>query len=182
MSSYIKDAEALTPAHLLCGRRITSLPHPLVENDEINDPTYQANTDIQRKARRVALLIQHFWQRWRHEYLTSLREFHKGSGVNREAVKVSDVVLIHDDCPRVNWKLALVTSINRGHDGLVRSANVRTANGTMNRPISRLHPLEVQVKEVQIHISDVDTTIQAPTPARRPQRDAARRVVRRIAD
>ena len=73
-------------------------------------------------------------------------------------------------------------SINRGHDGLVRSANVPTANGTTNRPISRLHPLEVQAKEVQIHISDVDTTVQARAPGRRPQRDAARRTVRRIAD
>ena len=181
VSSDIKDAEALTPAHLLYGRRITSLPHLLVENDEINDLTYQANTDIQRKAKRVALLIQHFWERWRHEYLTSLREFHKGSGVNTEAVKVGDVVLIHDDCPRVNWKLALVTSINRGHDGLVRSANVRIADGTTNRAISRLHPLEVQAKEVQIPISDVDTTVQAPAPATRPQWDAARRAVRRIA-
>ena len=173
VSSDIKDAEALTPAHLLYGRRITSLPHPLVENDEVSDPTYQENTDIQRKAKRVALLIQHFWQRWSHEYLTSLREFHKNSGINAETVKVGDVVLIHDDRSRVNWKLALVTSINRGHDGFVRSANVRTANGTTNRPITRLHPLEIQAKEVQSHTTDVATTVQTPPPARRSQREAA---------
>ena len=78
---------------------------------------------------------QHLWQRWRHEYLTSLREFHKSSGSNKESVKVGDVVVMHDDSPRVNWKLAFVTSINRGRDGLVRSVNLSTANGTTNRPI-----------------------------------------------
>ena len=182
VSSDIKDEEALTPAHLLYGRRITSLPHPLVESDELNDPTYQTNTDFLRNRKRVSLLIQHFWQRWRHEYLTSLREFHKRSGINTESVKVGDVVLIHDDNPRVNWKLALVTSINRGRDGLVRSVNLRTANGTTNRPITRLHPLEVQAKEVQCHAEDETTRVETPTPVRRPQRDAARRAIRRIAD
>ena len=173
VSSDIKDEEALTPAHLLYDRRITSLPHPLVESDEVSDPTYQTNIDFLRKAKRVTLLIQHFWQRWRHEYLTSLREFHKSSEINTESVKVGHVVLIHDDSPRVNWKLALVTSINRGCDGLVRSVSLRTANGTTNRPITRLHPLEVQAMEVQCHTEDETTTVETPTPVRRPQRDAA---------
>ena len=96
-------------------------------------------------------------------------------------MRVGDVVLIHDDSPRVNWKLALVTSINRGHDGLVRSANVRTANATTNRPIKRLHPLEIQAKEVS-HTVNRAATVQTPPPVRRPQRDAARRAIRRIAD
>ena len=182
VSSDIKDEEALTPAHLLYGRRITSLPHPLVESGEVSDPTYQTSTDFLRRAKRVTLLIQHFWQCWRHEYLTSLREFHKSSGINTESLKAGDVVLIHDDSPRVNWKLALVTSINRDRDGLVRSANLRTANGTTNRTITRLHPLEVHAKETQCCTEDQATTVETPTPVRRPQRDAARRAIRRIAD
>ena len=88
-------------------------------------------------------------------------------------MKVGDVVLIHNDSPRVNWKLALVTSSNRGRDGLVRSVNLRTANGTTNRPITRLHPLEVQAKEVQCHTEDGPTIVETLTPVRRPQRDAA---------
>jgi len=134
VSSDIKDEEALTPAHLLYGRRITSLPHPPVESDEVSDPTYQTSADLLRRAKRVTKLIQQFWQRWRHEYLTSLREFHKGSGINTESVKAGDVVLIHDDSRRVNWKLAVVTSINRGRYGLVCSANL-TTNGTMEQQI-----------------------------------------------
>jgi len=97
-------------------------------------------------------------------------------------VKVGNVVLIHDDNPRVNWKLALVTSSNRGRDGLVRSVNLHTANGTTNRPITRLHPLEVQTKEVQCHTEDETTRVKTPTPVRRPQRDTARWAIRRIAN
>ena len=46
VSSDIKDEEALTPAHLLYGQRITSLPRPLVDSDEVSDPTYQTSTWI----------------------------------------------------------------------------------------------------------------------------------------
>ena len=97
VSSDIKDEEALTPAHLLNGRRITSLPHPLVESDEVSDPTYQTNIGFLRKAKRVTLLIQHFWHCWGHECLTSLREIL--------------LHVVHDDNPRVNWKLALELEI-----------------------------------------------------------------------
>ena len=35
---------------------------------------------------------------------------------------------------------------------------------------TRLHPLEVQAKEVQCHTEDETTTVETPTPVRRPQR------------
>ena len=34
------DPQPLTPAHLLFGRRIISLPYPKMDKDEIDDPTY----------------------------------------------------------------------------------------------------------------------------------------------
>ena len=34
------NAESLTPAHLLHGLRIISLPHEAVEERDLNDPTY----------------------------------------------------------------------------------------------------------------------------------------------
>ena len=38
VSSGLSDPEPLTPSHLICGRRITSLPHTVV--DEAVDLTY----------------------------------------------------------------------------------------------------------------------------------------------
>lgn len=60
VSSDIKEAEALNLSHLLYGRQIISVPHPLVESDEVRGPTYRSNTDFLREAKRVALLIQRF--------------------------------------------------------------------------------------------------------------------------
>lgn len=40
-SSDLKDLEPLTPAHLLYGRRITSLPYKVIENDDIRTPTLE---------------------------------------------------------------------------------------------------------------------------------------------
>ena len=143
VSSEIDDAEPLTPSHLLYGRRITNLPHPLQEVI-CDDPTYNSGTSqIEDQAKRRNKLVQHFWNRWRQEYLTSLREFHKVSGKNETEIKVGDVVQVHDDTKRVNWRLAIVERIINGKDGLVRAADIKTSTGYTNRPITKLYPLEV---------------------------------------
>jgi hypothetical protein len=46
VSSYVEDSEPLTPAHILYGRRITAVPHPLVEDDELDDPTFKEDTEF----------------------------------------------------------------------------------------------------------------------------------------
>lgn len=86
---------------------------------------------------------QSFQSRWIHEYLTSLRKYHHASGHNFQHIKVGDVVSLHDDGPRVNWRLTVVTRLLVGGDGLTRAAEIRTSTGTTNRPITKLYPLEV---------------------------------------
>ena len=82
--------------------------------------------------------------RWKHDYLTSLREFHRVSGYNSQTVKVGDVVQIHEDnSPRTTWKLGVIEELIYGKDNLVRSAKIRTSKSVTNRPIVKLYPLEV---------------------------------------
>jgi hypothetical protein len=100
--------------------------------------------------------------------LTQLREVHKSTGNNNQSVKVGDVVLIHNDNPRIQWRMAVVESLITGADGLVRAVNIRTSNGRTNRPITKLYPLEVtattdsQTKSKQlmilIHPNDLNAT------------------------
>ena len=106
--------------------------------DETVDPTYGA-ASVTEMAKRQSQLIQHFQSRWKREYLTSLREYHRCS----EVIKVGDIVIIHDDAPRAGWKLAVVEKLITGSDGVTRAGEIRTARGTTNRPIVRLIPLEV---------------------------------------
>jgi len=57
------------------------------------------------------------------------------------------VVQIHDDCPRVHWRLGVIEQMNKGADGLVCSAQLRTSTGRTNRPIAKLYSLEVTVTD-----------------------------------
>ena len=54
-----------------------------------------------------ALIMQYFWNRWKTEYLTSLREMHRvNSGTNKERIKIDDVAVVHDNIPSQsgNWQ------------------------------------------------------------------------------
>ena len=70
VSSDFDDPEPLTPAHLLHGHRIVSLPHEEVEEWDLDDPTFGNSTDVNRQAQLHAFLLKQFHSRWRHEYLT----------------------------------------------------------------------------------------------------------------
>ena len=51
---------------------------------------------------------------------------------------VGDVVLIIDySQPRDKWLLGRVVTVHRGQDGLVRSAALRTKEGTCVRPVAK---------------------------------------------
>ena len=60
--------------------------------------------------------------------MTSLHEYHQSSGNNRQEIKAGEVVVIHDDATRMEWKLAVVEKLIVGLDGHVRAADVRTAS------------------------------------------------------
>ena len=75
-SSEFNDEEPLTSSHLLYGRRITTLPHPLYEEGEIGDPSYKPKpNNIEAQEKLISHLIQHFWKRWRQEYLTATFQY-----------------------------------------------------------------------------------------------------------
>ena len=187
VSADIDDEEALTPSHLLNGRRITSLPHEKVDDEDIHDPDYGNLTEVTKRARRQALLLQHFRNRWRTEYLTSLREFHRTTGNNKQIINIGDVVLVHDDKPRINWKLAVIENFIEGEDGQIRAAHIRTATGKTNRPIAKLYPLEVRAttradNPVETKESIIHNENSPEDRMKRPIRAAAKNALRQISN
>ena len=48
-----------------------------------------------------------------------------------------------DNVSRGKWPLAIVTEVHPGRDGLVRTATVETKTSVLNRPVQRLHSLEI---------------------------------------
>jgi hypothetical protein len=132
VSSEFYDPEPLTPAHLLYGRKMTSL----IQNDVVFE-----DMDLSRSA--LLKRESQFWNRWRTEYLLALREQHRSAGSNNQRIRAGDDVLIHDDGLRIRWKLAVVDDLIHGNDGLCRAATMRKTSGVNPRPIVKFYPLEV---------------------------------------
>ena len=185
VSSEAGDPEPLTPAHLLHGRRITCLPYQAVEIDELTDQSYGEASQIQRRARLQAAILRDFQRRWRHEYLTSLRDYHKASGDNQQCVKRGDVVVVHDDTPRMTWRMAVIEDLITGGDGLVRAATIRTTTGITSRPITKLYPLELNAAdEMSVAVKRspkmCGNLTDSGSENKRPQQASARRATDQV--
>lgn len=170
-STDIDDMEPLTPSHLLYGRNMKSLPYPRTELDESTKTITLNNSSLVKRKMRLCEIIQHFWKRWKNDYLTSLREFHKASGNNKQQIQVGDIVLVHDETPRQTWKMAVVKELIRGNDGLVRAARIKTKNIDTTRPIVKLYPLEINSTNDD-ETEDHQQTVCVPTEIR-PRRQAS---------
>ena len=133
----------LTPFHLMLGRRLS----PLSENIDIsviNDDTHEK---LSNRFLYLTKKLNHFWNRWRYEYLVDLREFHRHKKTTPEKISIGDVVLIHEDnVKRGLWKIVIIEKLITGKDGVLRGATVRKAGGkrvTLNRSLLKLFPLEI---------------------------------------
>ena len=67
----------------------------------------------------------HFWNRWRPEYLTDLREYHRGKHKSQlRTVSAGDVVIVHEKNLKSGfWKIWKVDEVIRGRDRMVREAS-----------------------------------------------------------
>ena len=191
ISAEVDDIELLTPAHLVYGRRITSLPHP--HNDDPDDPNYNVSAPTMRKQLTNHTRLLQFPVTVEERVPHALREFHKTTGSNSQRIKIGEVVLIHDDGPRIRWRLGVVNGLITGNDGLVRTAYVRTSTHVTNRPITRLYPLEVSAPTelgTALPESQTDTTVdddseripQDVESVKLPKRAAARRAMAQLSE
>ena len=158
--SYVSSddlEEPLTPSHLLAGRRILGLPDNLYY-DHLLDPDFELNQPIiNKRMRYLSRILDHFWKRWRSEYLLSLREQHKipRGTTEKPQVTVGDIVLVHDDSrKRGFWNLGKVEEIISGVDGRIRGAVVTVYTGgrcpaLLRRSIAHLYPLEINSEKVE---------------------------------
>lgn len=148
--------EPLTPSHLMYGRRLMSLP----DNSSSEFPDCDTDVqpqDLDRRMQHLSNVMNHFWKRWRNEYLLELRNSHRNApqGNRNGAVPTGYIVIVHDDNqPRGKWRVGKIENHITGSDGCVRGAVVRvqTKGGkstTLRRPVHRLYPLEIQCRDTE---------------------------------
>ena len=144
----IEDGSPLTPSHFLCGHRLLSLPTQTGSSggaEDLYSPHGEDRQSLTGRAKNYNTLMDRIWVTWRKEYLTSLREYNLPKrSLPERPPHVGDVVLVHDNCTRNQWKLAVIKELFSGQDGLARSVMIKTSNGNcLKRPIEKLYPLEV---------------------------------------
>ncbi|GFY12252.1 integrase catalytic domain-containing protein [Trichonephila clavipes] len=136
LSSNSDDLNALTPAHFLIGRSMTSVVKPnLIELKE----------NALNKWQRITRLVQLIWNKWHRCYLSELQQRNKWQ-FKKQNVNVGDlVVLIEDNMPTFKWPLGRITEIYSGSDALIRVVKVKTQFGEYKRAISRVCLLPMPV-------------------------------------
>ena len=128
-------------------------------------------TKLRRRARFLKSCKEAMWNRWRREYVRGLREQHRRAGGKQvQHPKVGEAVIIADRPKNRNkWKLAIVTGLITGRDGIVRAAKLKTTKGNLERAIQQLCPLELSCDINQT--TPLDPT--SPSFEPRAKRDAA---------
>lgn len=136
VSDEVNDLEALTPNHILSLKGKPILAPGLFQEDDLY---------IRRRWRQVQYLSDLFWKRWTREYLPLLQERQRWTRPRRSFV-VGDIVIIMDHtAPRGSWIMGRVTKTYPDKGGLVRSVQLKTKTGHLERPISKLFLLQEAV-------------------------------------
>jgi hypothetical protein len=177
--TYIYDddvQEVITPSHLLLGRRLLStFDEPFEDGAEVD------NAVITKRMRYLKSLSDHYWRRFKDEYLLELRSQHIQGMDPSRTPEVGEVVVVEGLSKRNNWRLGKVVSLIHGGDNRCRAAVIKTFDGTSShltrRPIERLYPIEIKssvpVTTEETNNSGVESEIGTEIRAERPRRVAA---------
>ena len=86
--------------------------------------------------------------------------------------KRGDVVIVQSESKdRGSWSLAIVEETYPGKDGVVRAVLVKTPNGTLERAVQQLYPLELKCDVAEKKTVQLNPDAASFEP--RPTRDAA---------
>ena len=132
LSTDPNDVQVLTPGRFLVSSPLTALPKSNEDDTEV--PGLQ-------RWRLIQLLLQKLWIRWTREFLFT-NQIRTKCQHKKTNLAVKDLVFVTDDNnPPLHWPLGRFVALYTGNDDLVRVARVKTQNGLINRPISKLRVL-----------------------------------------
>ncbi|XP_050678653.1 uncharacterized protein LOC126979538 [Leptidea sinapis] len=126
LSADPTDPTPLTPGHFLIGRPMSAVP------------TLPITAKHPNRFQLIEQLRQHFWQRWRREFIAELQQRTKWRTKTKE-LQIGDLVLLKEDnIPPLQWRLARIAKLYPGSDGVSRVADVLTTKGTIKRAIHKM--------------------------------------------
>nr|XP_041630532.1 uncharacterized protein LOC121501962 [Drosophila kikkawai] len=141
MSEDPSDLLALTPGHFLVGGPLLSTAEPEIKGEA---------KSILNRWQHLKAQHQQFSVRWKEEYLKELHKRYKWQYPTRN-LQIGDMVVVKEDnLPSDEWRLGRISSVFPGADDLIRVVEIRTARGTIKRPVHKviLLPAGDQVSSV----------------------------------
>nr|CAI5846059.1 unnamed protein product [Callosobruchus analis] len=130
------DVNALTPGHFIIGKNLTSLPEYNINAIAENRLT---------KWQHMQQMVQHYWQRWRKEYLSELQSRMKWKQRYPELLKIGSLVVVKEDkSPPCSWPLGRVVALYPGQDGFTRVVKLKLKGGEVTRAINRICVLPLE--------------------------------------
>lgn len=130
------DSDPITPNHFLIGGpNAATLPI-------VDDPA-PSFSKMQWKICKG--LSRQFWRQWVRDYLPELTRRSKDFP-NRRPIQIGDLVIICDGGqPRSQWSKGRIVATITGSDGIIRTAEVRTKDALLRRPVSKLAVLDLSL-------------------------------------
>lgn len=130
LTENVEDIDYLTPAHFLTGRSGVTI--------------IQTEEDARTRWHLTNKIFNEIWKRWKSEYLIQLTARNKWLEAHRN-IKTGDMVVIQEDnLPVGKWSMGRVAETHPGNDGLVRVVTLKTKNGYIKRPITKLSVLPIE--------------------------------------
>lgn len=105
LSSDPTDLFPLTPGHFLIGRPLTSLPTPAL---------LDVKTSRLSRYQLIEQMQQHFWERWRKEFLSELQQRAKWRVKQGELLQGDMVILKEANLPPLKWKMGRIHRLYPG--------------------------------------------------------------------
>ncbi|XP_055629207.1 uncharacterized protein LOC129770406 [Toxorhynchites rutilus septentrionalis] len=134
------DLQPLTPAHFLVGTSLDALP----DSDYTSTPSNRLShwQLIQQQQ-------QHFWRRWRVEYLSQLQARVKNWKPPITIQPGRLVIMVDENQPPMRWRMARIHQVHPGSDGVIRVVTLRTATGFLKRPVTKICMLPLPAMDDQ---------------------------------
>ena len=134
----LDSALPLTPSHFLIGRTAG------FKVEDIDKGSVQSTTmDLSFREQIRQQQLDKFWELWSGDYIRNLLLTVKGCLPTCNLKEGSLVLIKEDNIPRMSWPCGIVLEVFPGKGGLIRNVKVKTAKGIFQRPIQRLHDLEI---------------------------------------
>lgn len=122
------DGTYICPNDILLGRASSRVPQG----------PFRPSKNPKERVEFVQRIVDAFWKSWIRDVFPLLVPRRKWN-TDRRNVRVDDVVLIADpNLVRGQWKLGRITEVYPGKDNRVRNVQVKTANGLLSRPVTKI--------------------------------------------